>query len=149
METTYHKTNIEKLVYPVGQYINENIPKILLMVEAFKQITDFKDTKLSLICRGSSGAIIATMFAAYLPNECRIVHIKKEGESSHSGSISLRKDYRNIIVDDFIATGKTMNAIYQALVADGYGGGVNIDCLCVTGEVYDLDFKPKHFIHSY
>lgn len=135
--------------YPVGSYINSNKKTAIEMVEAFKTIEEFKDAKLDLICRGSSGAIIATIFAMQLSNNCRIIHVKKPGEKSHAGNnYYIRNDAKSIIVDDFIASGDTMHAMYDALTGDNDGMHIIIDCVCISGNFQSLKFKPRYFVHG-
>lgn len=147
MKTKYHENNIEQIYYPVGAHMDTNKPKIIAMIKEFKKIREFKRADLNLICRGSSGAIIAAIFAMQLKNNCRIVHIKKEGEQSHSAQTSLLPNGKNIIVDDFIVTGKTLNAIYKSLT-NIEKTPIVIDCICITGSTHTLDFEPRHWIHS-
>lgn len=139
------KTEIEQLIYPVGNYINENKPLILKLIEEFKKIEEFNGVPLNLICRGSSGAIVAAMFAMVLENDCTIVHVKKDGEKSHSEKTPLNPMGKNIIVDDFICTGETIIEIYNSFKDDK----MLIDCICVTGRMQHFDFEVKHFIYSY
>jgi adenine/guanine phosphoribosyltransferase-like PRPP-binding protein len=142
----YH--GIEELQYPVGTYIYQNIPKIKLMVaEVMKVkalITKLKDNGANIICRGSSGAIIATIFATEMVGiNTQIIHIKKDGESAHSGGDNIIRDGVNIIVDDFICTGETMTAIYtrfKRITSLGI-----IDAVCVTGKAKNLSFTPKYY----
>jgi len=53
----------EQINYPVGYHIIENLPIIKQMVKTFKLVPVNKDKQVNLICMGSSGAIIATIFA--------------------------------------------------------------------------------------
>lgn len=141
-------TGIDCLNYPVGLYINSNKPRIVKLAEAFSQIEEFKGKPLNLICRGSSGAIVATVFALTLPNPCNIVHVKKDGENSHDSSLSINKGlgYKNVIVDDWIDSGTTLNTIYGCLMK--YDVNIVIDCLCVTGEYRELEFRPNTVLCS-
>src|SRR3990167_5573243 len=86
--------------YPVGITIQNNLPVIKKMVTALKKITEYKDKNFNFVCRGSSGAIIAAIFATKFPRSY-ISHIKKAGEHSHDFNSFHRKwDYINVIVDD-------------------------------------------------
>jgi orotate phosphoribosyltransferase-like protein len=135
------------LSYPVGAYITANKPRIIKMAEAFCDIEEFKDKEINLICRGSSGAIIATIFSIILPNVTNIIHIKKEGESAHDNGLYMNGEKVNVIVDDIIATGATLNAIYNKV--SNRLENKPIDCVCITG-CYDrsIKFEPKYVICS-
>jgi adenine/guanine phosphoribosyltransferase-like PRPP-binding protein len=135
-----------QLSYPVSSYIQSNIPLILDMVEKLKPELD-ENKEVILWCRGSSGAIIAGIMATHIEN-ARISHVKKDGEGSHSGSISTtpndRKNTINVIVDDFMNTGDTLNAIYEQMKAHK----IKVHGLCISGTVYlkNIKFKPEFII---
>lgn len=119
------------------------------MIKTFMDIKAFKDKTVNLICRGSSGAIIAGIFSISIPNKNKIIHIKKRGEASHSESAWLGGAMEiNLIVDDFMCSGETLNAIYEALQSANRDKNIKIDCLCLSGkvEMYKLRFRPKHLI---
>ena len=139
------KTGLECIHYPVGLSIQLNIPIIKLMAEAVKK--QYPTDKLNLICMGSSGAIIATIIAQEI-TDSKIYHIKKDGEKAHNSYIRLEHDAINVIVDDFIVTGHTVNLIYKKLTT--LDNSIKIDCICVTqvDSGYKLDFKPKVLICS-
>ena len=133
------------LHYPVGEHIGRNLPLIKRMAEHIMSIGKFREQKLNLVCRGSSGAIISGVLATILPNKIRISHIKKEGEQSHHSTTSFYRDEYNIIVDDLMASGRTLNAIYEYMSTQPYG---TVDCLCIGGKVWtgNLAFKPTFVI---
>jgi adenine/guanine phosphoribosyltransferase-like PRPP-binding protein len=111
--------------YPVGENIQSYLPTIRGMIKAIKAL-DKKDIKLC--CRGSSGAIISGIIAAEIP-ECEIIHVKKDGETSHTYNSEytiLPSDYI-IYVDDFVSSGSTMLAINRALNTH------RVDCVCIGG----------------
>ena len=129
-----------------------------------------KAIKINLWCRGSSGAIIATLVYNELcklaNTEIKICHIKKEKEFSHSSTPEFfavttfnekRINYKiiNIIVDDFISSGNTVNNIYkEALKFHDNWMGVNltnfsINYLCISsGRTDNLVFEPTTLIIS-
>lgn len=73
-----------------------------------------KDKRPVIVCRGSSGAMLSAGVAMFMEEPIRIVHMKKEGESSHSGQIVLCPVNNSIIiVDDFISSGETMVALAE------------------------------------
>lgn len=135
--------------YPVGIHIRNNREHISAMIESIESIKEFEGKFINLICRGSSGAIIAGIISVMLKNENRIIHIKKEGEISHNCNIpTLGNDKINIIVDDLICTGKTVNKIYQALTEELSNINLVIDCLCISGTYTDkhVNFNCKYII---
>lgn len=112
-----------RISYPVGSNISEAIEFI---DNAFLSIYInelFKDKDINLWCRGSSGAILAGLLSSKFigMNEyksIKIIHVKKSGESAHGHDISeFNSDTPayNIIVDDFCATGETINHISTSM----------------------------------
>lgn len=148
MKTAKHikLESVSQLSYPVSSYIQFNIPTILDMVEKLKTELD-ENKELILWCRGSSGAIIAGVMATQIKN-AKISHVKKDGESSHSATVSTtpkdRKNTINVMVDDFTSTGSTLNAIYDQMKAHK----IKVHGLCISGTVHtkNLKFKPQFII---
>lgn len=104
--------------YPVGTHIATNSRIVLDRFQEFRKIADDDlraATVINLVCMGSSGAIVATMFYLglseyYTEAKIRIVHIKKHGEESHSSRVPHLDGARyhaNIFVDDFMDSGDT------------------------------------------
>ena len=138
-----HTQLLGDLKYPVGYHMDTNKSKILYMMEVLRD-TVGKDTPISLWCRGSSGAIIAAIISTGFDN-CIINHVKKEGEESHSThEFNTDRSRKHIIVDDFIRSGKTVNAIYLEMLRCS----LSVDYLCVFECVYEcnLKFIPKNVI---
>jgi len=113
--------------YPVGSNIGKAKKLIGHYLTVFYKLYSF-DKKINLWCRGSSGAIMATLFAANCKNECKICHVKKQGEDSHSYGYSRYENDGaiNIVIDDFIATGDTIRAIVAAIEDYAYKRGTTI-----------------------
>lgn len=138
------KIEYHSVTYPIGNNIPNLMRLIDLYLDAFNtHITLPEGTNINLWCRGSSGAIIAGIFASKLKNisqeYIRISHVKKHGEDSHSiTKFSITNAY-NIVIDDFVSTGETVKAIFSHMrkfakveIADllivasgGYGGFVD------------------------
>jgi len=137
-------TKCETARYPMGEYIQENIPEIQKLIDGFKTIEEFKGRPINFICMGSSGAIVAALFSLQVDNS-KITHIKKDGESSHGGNYFDNYDFKNInvIVDDFVGTGTTLNLIYS--IIGEYCPHIN--CVCVTryNERY-INFRPDYVV---
>ncbi len=89
-------------------------------------------------CRGSSGAILAGMFALKCGYECRICHIKKEKEGSHNGNTQpYVNEGINIVIDDFVSFGHTLIAIVQHME--------RLHTYDVMGDVKDVSL-PLHVL---
>lgn len=101
----------------------------------------------TLVCRGSSGAILAGAVGCLLKSDkisCEILHIKKPGEQSHQESATFQPKSKIIIIDDFIVSGNTVNSIHRELVEIGRPFEVDI---LIVGETFSaryLDFKPNY-----
>jgi len=153
MVAKFHKLN-EKIDvdYPVGHYISKAYNYIEFASKIFLYENKDHEITINLWCMGSSGAILASLFSERMKQKqikCRICHVKKKGERSHSNyfpSIST-KDI-NIIIDDFITTGDTVNTIYKKFTDNN--PRLEIDWLIVCRTVYQstLKFIPKHLICS-
>lgn len=130
------------LFYPVGTYIKNNLPTILEMKDLLYSI--YGNSKISLWCRGSSGAIIAAIISQAF-SDVIINHVKKEGESSHGTGIDFEKERINIIVDDIVSSAITVNAIYKEF---SIRGGDKIECLCVADSIFvrNLKFIPNTIV---
>lgn len=100
---------LDSIEYPVGSNMSYNISIIKKMVSIIKR--NYNDKPINLFCQGSSGAIVAAIICLYV-NGCKIIHIKKDGEDSHSLSCPQSDSY-NIIVDDFIVSGATIQRIIE------------------------------------
>jgi len=101
---------------------------------------------VNVFCRGSSGAILAALFVSFLPHiETQIIHVKKDGESSHSSKVTGFDAYNmNVIIDDFICSGETIREIYNNISANKF---VAIDVLIVeSGYRNSLGFEPEYLI---
>lgn len=105
------------LDYPIGKImsqVNKYINDILLTFEKNNIDLDKEGFSINLWCRGSSGAILAGIFASkFIRATVRIIHIKKQGEKSHQ---SYHHDICNgcdIVIDDFMDTGSTIFRIWH------------------------------------
>jgi len=134
--------NSDQTHYPLGINLSSDMSIINLLINKFKTISHYYGKNINLYCAGSSGAIMATIFSMNVPN-CRIIHIKKENEQAHSSNMWLapfKENHINVIIDDFIASGATVNRI-ASYVTEG------IDCLVISGysNFSKCNFKP-HFL---
>jgi orotate phosphoribosyltransferase-like protein len=136
--------------YPVGDYIQYNIPIIKYMGDKIKLILIEKklntDAQINLICSGSSGAIIASIIATILYDKFEKVcirYIKKDGENSHGFSYMCSEWFKgfNIIVDDFITTGATMKYIFNKI-----NNNTKVDLIAVS-EI-DCDWLSINYLRK-
>ena len=143
--------NCGEVNYPIGTHMTHNLPVIKNLAKAFNK-EKCKD-KINVFCMGSSGAIMAAIFASIVKN-VTIIHIKKDGEKSHLGYNDVTRfvgnGETNIIIDDFINSGNTVNTIYRKITPK-----IEIDYL-VLGFCYNIerklsiiDFTPKNVIYTH
>lgn len=126
-KTKFTDSRLECMGYPVGECIIRNIPTIKIYTEIIKK--ESNGQRINLYCAGSSGAIIAAIIATEL-SDVEICHVKKEGENSHSPSCPYSRGY-NVIVDDFVSTGRTIDYIL-----DKYQGRIkSFDLMIVTSNI--------------
>lgn len=143
-----------ELTYPVGPHISTNMSSIKVM--ASEVIKFAAGRPITLWVGGSSGALIGGIIAHEIAMDItnkgiRVNYVYKENEHSHHsgcGDFSL-KDSVDIIVDDFVVTGRTINRIMSFMKK------VNTrpDCLCVGDActargLKKLDYLPKVIITS-
>jgi len=140
--------------YPVGSNIANAISFMENAALKFTAIKEFKNKSINIWCRGSSGAILAALFASnLLDHRVKICHVKKIGELSHDDGLYPMKNGIHIIVDDFVCTGTTLNAIYKEIIA--INSNYIVECLVIgtTSETKKrkkiprlLTFTPKILI---
>lgn len=84
-------------------------------IAAFGRLREKVDIQ-AIAYTGSSGAAIA--FPLAIAYELPIIYVRKEGEKSHGGEVecNFTDEIENyVIVDDFIATGKTVQTIIAGI----------------------------------
>lgn len=132
------------IYYPVGNNLDRNGSIIEEMANyIYLTILDYYsasyDEPVTLVCRGSSGAIIAGMVAYHLTSygmkNVYIYSVKKDGEKTHYRE-PLHNFYHSIlvVVDDFISSGATIEAI-QIHLDHLFKKHKKIDIVCVSGTV--------------
>lgn len=143
----YYVSRELHISYPVGSSPELAVKFIEKVVPIVKDI--IKEDDVNIWVRGSSGTILGTLLMAGLceTNNVTITHIKKVGEDSHcGGGIS---DYRcegriNILIDDLISSGETIEAIWEK--AKKYISNMEIVILN-NPRVYAFpSFSPLHLI---
>lgn len=136
-----------RFYYPLGHNLHYSVTITKELSQVLKRV--FNNYPIVLWCRGSSGAIISGIMSSFIPIE-RIMHIKKEGESSHHSGVYLNEISSNcvhVIIDDFCVSGETVNKIYSTM-KQYY---IEPDCLCLTKDLNlnRLNFIPNVVICSY
>ena len=148
-----------EMQYPIGTHIMNNIETINDMADSiYLVMSEYYDLphidNVIIFCRGSSGAIISGIVSAQLskllPERTNLIihHVKKEGETSHASGFVDSAQFRRsitIIVDDFIATGRTIRSILE-YIHDRRPDQI-IDILCVSGSITD-EFGPNEIRHG-
>jgi len=146
---TYHIINTPELPYPIARNLTKGLPiikKMLLVLYKFIKKNYSDKNRIVFFCRGSSGAIIAGLAADYFMHkgyEVFINHIKKEGEKSHHGAVTIYgSDLAGaitVIIDDFISSGETViNIVDKTQAVFGNRKNIKFDILCITGNIEKL-----------
>ena len=127
---------LREMNYPIGPNIKVNLPIINNMYRYIKE--KFPEGTITIWCRGSSGAIIAGIISSKLKGRARIAYISKPNEKRHDpvSPYQYLGGY-NIIVDDFICTGKTIDDIIKKSDCKKF------DLLIVSGIVSEKFIKSK------
>lgn len=123
------------LDYPVGDSPMRFVKYAKDLKKVLKKL--YSGENFSIFCRGSSGALIAgALVGVGLPVH-KIIHVKKLGESSHSGNANpgIKSSDKILIVDDFIASGETVKAIYD-YIREKYEDR-EVEALCIAGYLPD------------
>jgi adenine/guanine phosphoribosyltransferase-like PRPP-binding protein len=139
-----------EIPYPVGIDMKLTIEIVKDMANKLNYLYDEKHS-LQIFVKGSSGAILGGIISTMLIAEnIFISHIKKDGENSHNSRVSILqgRDFKVIILDDFMSSGATINSIYDKIHL--LSSDTVIDCLCLSGgvDVRRLDFKPRNLISA-
>ncbi len=140
--------------YPVGRNFDENIKLFDLMYTHL--IREFPGKNIKCICfwvRGSSGCCIATYLATKLSQsnfkvKSKILIIRKSGERSHSSQcetyLTVNQGVLNVIVDDFVASGETLTAIYKGITDQTMQKDPVVDLLLLTSYLDVDNVKAMH-----
>lgn len=105
--------------YPVGDNVANWFPVVEIYADIVKkELKNKKKPTIVMYCTGSSGAILSALLCAQLRSKYEVIikHVKKKGEDCHTESrLGLIEGHYNIIVDDFISSGRTINFIYERI----------------------------------
>lgn len=144
-----------EVTYPIGLYYGETSK---FVEEAANMIHNiFPEGDLVLVVRGHSGSIIAGGIALILSSLDRYVKISisRKAESCHGSNLEglpSLVDSHIIIVDDFVASGKTVGKILGDLRGI-YDDSRKFDMLCVANAwdksvIYGEDANPYCTIYK-
>ena len=113
--------NACKMYYPIGQYFSsDNFDYIREAASSINKV--FPTGKLILVVRGHSGSILAGSIAYILKRKGRevLISVSRKAESTHGDNLegissNVSDDTHIIVVDDFVQTGETIEAILKDL----------------------------------
>lgn len=139
-------------VYPVGASFNRNRDYIVKVARTIRTIAG-KDKCIALICRGTSGTILAGAIGYILKkrqHDVNIIVSRKCEESSHDYSMSgvgfldTKNKPFSVVIDDFMDTGNTIKAILKDI--DSNVTLPVLDMLCVGNYLNDEEVRanPKY-----
>jgi len=133
--------------YPAGSDIKKTMQIVEIMAEIFKKIYSPEKQEIAILMRGSSGCVMASLLASHISEyDFELIPVRKPGEDAHTSGQVIRPNFgaKVIIIDDFISSGDTMNAIYSDY------SEYEIDSVFVSGKVNVgyLQFTPNNLICS-
>lgn len=135
------------LSYPVGEffYLSYNY----IREAAYSINKTFPKGKFILVVRGHSGSILAGGIAYLLKRKDRevLISVSRKAESTHGCNLEglpsyISDDTHIIIVDDFVETGETIEAILKDLT-ERIGDMEVFDMLCVANHWDEGDFTKE------
>lgn len=150
-----HFSKFCEVTYPIGIYYGETSR---FVVEAANMIhKTFPEGELVLVVRGHSGSILAGGIALILSSLDRYVKISisRKAESCHGSNLeglpSLTESHI-IVVDDFVASGRTIGKILGDLKSI-YDDSKKFDMLCVANAwdksmIYGKDINDYYALYA-
>ena len=140
--------NACKMYYPIGQYFSsDNFDYIREAASSINKV--FPTGKLILVVRGHSGSILAGSIAYILKRKGRevLISVSRKAESTHGENLegissNVSDDTHIIVVDDFVQTGETIEAILKDLTERIKNMKV-FDTLCVANGWDEGDFTEE------
>lgn len=137
--------------YPVGEYLQEDLPKYKELAGEFIAVArkDVMDSKrVQLMARGSSGAIIGSIFLEALTKEfpgkgISLIYVKKRNEDSHHNSVytaTTDSEVLKVFVDDFIVSGDSIAEMIDQIRQITYIADYTFDwVVCTYVKQYAMD----------
>ena len=147
-EFVYFK-NACRMWYPIGQHFSKaNFGYIREAASSINKV--FPTGKLILVVRGHSGSILAGGIAYILKRKDRdvLISVSRKVESTHGdnlegiSSYTVSGDTHIIVVDDFVQTGETIEAILKDLTERIEDMKV-FDMLCVVNHWDEGDLTEE------
>ena len=141
--------------YPVGASFNRNRDYIVEVARTIHTIAG-KERRISLICRGTSGTILAGAIGYILKKKQHDVNIivsRKWEEISHDynmsgvGFLDTKNKPFSVVIDDFIHTGDTIKAILKDI--DSNVTLPVLDMLCVDNYLSDEKIAENPIIYEF
>lgn len=108
--------NVTDCSYPVGAEFDDNFDYIRKAAKTLHNIID-KNSDIALVCRGTSGCILAGAVGYILKKKGRSVTIviSRKSENTHGdnmdGYYRILKGAVPVVIDDFVSSGNTINKI--------------------------------------
>lgn len=136
--------NFYKQGYPVGLHIIKWLEVLNCYIYAIQNVVGLRKLNVGLVCTGSSGAMLSALIVAQLKidSSVEIIHIKKDGEDSHSGSASDLSEYDELFfIDDFVSMGFTLNRILSMFPTYDFN-------VVVADSVYESDLHGNTNVKS-
>ena len=129
--------NACRMYYPIGQYFSsDNFDYIREAASSINKV--FPTGKLILVVRGHSGSILAGGIAYILKRKGRevLISVSRKAEPTHGDNLegissNVSDDTHIIVVDDFVQTGETIEAILKDLTERVKNMKV-FDMLCIA-----------------
>ena len=133
--------------YPVGLFFSTNFNYIREAASSINKV--FPTGELILVVRGHSGSILAGSIAYILKRKGRevLISVSRKAESTHGDNLegissNVSDDTHIIVVDDFVQTGETIEAILKDLTERIKNMKV-FDMLCVANSWDKGDFTKE------
>lgn len=136
-----------RISYPVGQCFSGNFDYIREAASSINKV--FPTGKLILVVRGHSGSILAGGIAYILKRKGRevLISVSRKAESTHGENLegissNVSDDTHIIVVDDFVQTGETIEAILKDLTERIKNMKV-FDMLCIANHWGEDDLTEE------
>lgn len=111
---------VANVTYPIGGEFNDNFDYIREAARTLHTVVD-KDKDIALVCRGTSGCIIAGAVGYILKKKGRKVTIVISRKSKNTHGDNMDRYYKilkgavPVVIDDFISSGDTIGEILKDL----------------------------------
>lgn len=128
--------NVTDCSYPVGAEFDDNFDYIREVAKTLHNIIN-KNSDIALVCRGTSGCILAGAVGYILKKKGRSVTIviSRKSENTHGDNMDgyyriLDNDAVPVVIDDFVSSGNTINEMLIDL--DKYVSKKTYPFLCIA-----------------